>query len=151
MEGWRPDRILLPYDGSSAANAAVAPAGALARRPGAELLVVQVGAADVGVPTDRGSLTMPRYVDQPQHEWPHWTDELLKRLACLCPGGELHAHLYVRGGEPAAEIIQLATEHAADLVVLAWKGVWTSGHATTLKAIVQDSPCPIMIVRARTT
>jgi nucleotide-binding universal stress UspA family protein len=109
------------------------------------MLVVQVGSPDIKC-TDRGSLVMPRYVDQPQHEWPSWTSELLKRLASLCPGGELRARLHICGGDPAVQIVKLAAEQAADLIALAWKGEWAGDHARTLKAIVRDAPCPIMIV-----
>jgi nucleotide-binding universal stress UspA family protein len=148
LESWRPGRILLPYDGSPAANAAVRPAADLARQAGAELFVVQVGVAGVGGPAERGSLPMPRYVDQPQHEWSSWSDELLKRLACLCPGHQLQAHLHVLAGAPGREIVQLAADQSSDLIVLTWKGAWAGEHAKTLKAIIRDAPCPIMIVRA---
>lgn len=146
VEVWWPRRILLAYDGSPSANAAVAPAAALARCAGAELLVVQVGASHAA-PTDRGSLTMPLYVDQPHHEWPNWTGELLERLACLCHGEALRARLHVRGGEPGPEIVRFAREQSADLIVLAWKGDWGDGHAGTLKTVLRDAPCPLMIVR----
>lgn len=148
LEHWRPNRIVLPYDGSPTANAAIGPAAELARRAGSEIHVLQVGVPGVSAPIERGSLTMPLYVDQPQHEWSSWTGELLERLATQCPGHELHAHLHLRGGEPAPEIVRLATDQAADLIVLAWKGEWADEHATTLKAVIRDAPCPVMIVRA---
>ena len=145
---WLPNRILLPHDGSPTANAAVGPAAELACKAGAELLVVQVGTAGIGTPAERGSLSIPLYVDQPQHEWPNWSGELLKRLACLCPDVQLRARLYVRGGEPGPAITRVATEESADLTVLAWKGEWASEHAETLKSVVREAPCPTMIVRA---
>ena len=40
LASWRPNRILLPHDGSPTVNAAVGPAAELARKAGAELLVV---------------------------------------------------------------------------------------------------------------
>lgn len=144
---WRPHRILLPHDGSPAANAAVGPALEFARA-GSELLVVQVGSTGASGPGERGSLTMPRYVDQPQHEWPIWRGELLDRLASVCPDGPVCASVYVRGGNPGSEIAQLAVEESADLILLAWKGDWAPERARTLKAIVCAAPCPIMIVRA---
>ena len=50
---------------------------ALGRERGrAELLVVHV--TDVrAAPAEPGSLTTPRYVDQPQHEWPAWASEFI--------------------------------------------------------------------------
>lgn len=142
---WWPKRILLPYDGSPSANAAVGPAAALARCARAELLVLQVGAA-AAAPTDPGSMTLPRYVDQPQHEWPSWTGELLQRLACQCKD-ELRARVHVRAGDPAAEILRFATEQDADLLLVAWKGEWSKDHAGTLKSLVRGAACPLMVLR----
>jgi nucleotide-binding universal stress UspA family protein len=130
------------------ANAAVGPAAELARKTGAKLIVLQVGTAGLGAPAERGSLTMPLYVDQPQHEWPSWTGELLDRLACLCPEHELPAQFYARGGEPGPEIAAVAAAESADLIVLAWKGEWAGERARVLKAILREAPCPIMIVHA---
>lgn len=146
LENWRPARIVLPYDGSPATDVAVGPAAELAHQAGSELHVLQVGAAGVSAPAERGALTMPLYVDQPQHEWPSWTGELLERLATHCPGCELRAHLHLRGGEPGPEIVRLATQQCADLIVLTWKGEWAGAHAATLKTVLRDAPCPVMIV-----
>lgn len=145
---WQPARILMPHDGTPTANAAVAPAAELAHQPGAELVVVQVGGAGVESPAERGSLTMPLYVDQPQHEWPSWAGELLERIACGHPRGRLRASLHVRGGEPAEQILRMASDYPADLIVLAWKGEWTGSHAATLKTVIREARCPLLVVRA---
>lgn len=146
-EPWRPDRILLAHDGSPAADAVVGPAAEYARKAGAKLLVVRVGTAGAGAPAERGSLSLPLYVDQPQHEWPHWSGELLERLASRCPDRRLQAHLCVRAGEPGPEITRAAREWA-DLIVLAWKGQWDGDRAKTLKTILREASCPVMVVRA---
>ena len=99
-------------------------------------------------PAERGSLTMPLYVDQPQHEWPSWTGELLDRLACLCPERQMPAQFCVRGGEPGPEIARAAVGESVDLIVLAWKGEWAGERALALKAILREAACPIMIVHA---
>jgi nucleotide-binding universal stress UspA family protein len=49
-------------------------------------------------------------------------------------------------GEPAAEILRVAREQSADLIVLAWKGNWAPEHAATLKAVVREAPCPLVVV-----
>lgn len=148
LKGWRPRRILLPHDGGTAADIAVGPAAEIARAADAELLIVEVGAPGVGSPVEPGSFPVPRYVDQAQHEWSSWTDEVLARLARLCPDGPLKARLQVLGGDPGREILRVAADQSVDLIVIAWKGAWSDERAHTLKAIVRDAPCPVMVVRA---
>ena len=111
--------------------------------------MLQVAAGGVRVPEERGSLTTPLYLDQPQHEWPAWSSEFIGRLACVCPLAGLRARLRLGRGDPAAEILRVAREESADLIVLAWKGDWAPGHAATLKAVVREAPCPTMVVRIR--
>jgi nucleotide-binding universal stress UspA family protein len=148
LRGWRPRRILLPHDGGTAADIAVGPAAEIARATDAELLIVEVGVPGVASPVEPGSFPVPRYVDQPQHEWSSWTDEVLARLARLCPDGPLKARLQVLGGDPGREILRVAADQAVDLIVVAWKGAWSDERAHTLRAIVRDTPCPVMVVRA---
>jgi len=144
---WHLQHVLVPHDGTPTTSAALRPAAELAERASAELLlayVTSVGAA----PVESGSLTAPRYVDQPQHEWPAWTSEFVKRLGCICPLGHLHVRLVLAHGNPATEIVRLAKKQAADLMVLAWRGKWEVARAVTLRDILREAPCPIMVVRA---
>ena len=96
----------------------------LARRAGAELIVLQVVAADAPILSGRDSLAPPLYVDQPQHEWSAWAAEFIERLGCVCPLAGLRVRLMLGRGTPAAEILRVARAHVADLIVLAWKGGW---------------------------
>jgi nucleotide-binding universal stress UspA family protein len=147
LQGWRLDRVLIPHEGTPAAGGAVRPVAELARRAGAELLVLPVAAGGVPVSEERGSLTSPLYLDQPQHEWPAWASEFIERLACVCPLVGLRVRLLLGRGNPATEILRVAREESADLIVLAWKGSWAAERAATLKAVVREAPCPIMVVR----
>jgi nucleotide-binding universal stress UspA family protein len=124
-------------------------AAELAERGGAELLVVHV--ADVrAAPTEPGSLTTPRYVDQPQHEWPAWAGEFINRFACGCPLGHLHVRTFLASGNTASEILQLSKKQSTDLIVLAWRGNWEAPRSATLKDILGEAHCPIMVVRTET-
>jgi nucleotide-binding universal stress UspA family protein len=144
---WHLHHVLVPHDGTPTTSAALRPAAELAERAGAELLVAHV--TDISAaPAEPGSLTTPRYVDQPQHEWPAWTGEFVKRLACMCPLGHLHVRVVLAHGNPAAEIVRLAKTQSTDLVVLAWRGEWEVPHAATLKDVLREAHCPIMVVRA---
>jgi nucleotide-binding universal stress UspA family protein len=147
LDAWSLCRVLVPHEGTPAMSDAVRPAAELARRAGAELLVLQVAESGVRTPAETGSIIPPIYLDQAQHEWPAWTGEFIERLACVCPLEGLRVRLKLGHGRPAAEILRVAREQAADLIVLAWKGRWAPQRAETLKAVVRGAPCPVMVVR----
>jgi nucleotide-binding universal stress UspA family protein len=147
FHAWHLQRVLLPHDGTPVTSAAIPPATELARRVGAELVVLYVAAAGKAAPRERGSLTVPFYLDQPHHEWPAWASEFIERLACVCTLNSLRVRLLLGHGNPGAEIVRVATEQAADLIFLAWRGRWAGKRAATLKAVVRQAPCPTMIVR----
>ncbi len=147
LGAWSLRMVLVPHEGTPATSGALGPAAELARRAGAELLVLQVAAAGVGTPAEAGSLSPPVYLDQAQHEWPAWTGEFIARLACHCPLEGLRVRLLLGHGAPSQEILRVAQEQAADLIVLAWKGRWAPQHAETLKAVVREAPCPVMVLR----
>jgi nucleotide-binding universal stress UspA family protein len=143
---WHLQHVLVPHDGTPSTSAALQPAAELADRSHAELLVVHVTELKTA-PAEAGSLTTPRYVDQPQHEWPAWSAEFLNRLACLCPLGHLHVRMFLSHGDTAAEVLRLSESQSTDLIVLAWRGIWQAPRARTLKDILREARCPIMVVR----
>ncbi len=143
---WHLHHVLVPHDGTPSTSAALQPAAELAERGGAELLVVHV--TDIrAAPAEAGSLATPRYVDQPQHEWPAWTSEFVNRLACICPLGHLHVRMFLAHGGTAAEILYLSERQSTDLIVLAWRGIWEAPRAGTLKDILREAHCPVLVVR----
>ena len=143
---WHLHHVLVPHDGTPSTSAALQPAAELAERGRAELLVVHV--TDImAAPAELGSLTTPRYVDQPQHEWPAWSSEFVNRLASVCPLGHLHVRMFLAHGNTAAEILRLSERQSTDLIVLAWRGIWEAPRAATLKDILREAHCPIMVVR----
>ncbi len=144
---WHLHHVMVPHDGTPTTSAALQPAAELADHSRAELLVVHV--TDVGVaPAEPGSLTTPRYLDQPQHEWPAWASEFINRLGCLCPLGRLHVRMLLAHGATATEVLRLSERQSTDLIVLAWRGRWEAPRAATMKGILLDACCPIMVVRA---
>jgi len=146
VTSWHLHHVLVPHDGTPSTSAALQPAAELAERGSAELLVVHV--TDIKTASaEAGSLTAPRYVDQPQHEWPAWSTEFLNRLACICPLGHLHVRMLLAHGDTAAEIIRLSERQSTDLIVLAWRGIWEIPHAAALKDVLREAHCPIMVVR----
>jgi nucleotide-binding universal stress UspA family protein len=141
-------RIILPHDGTPTTGAALQPAVDLARRSGAELEVLHVAAADARQPAEAGTLTAPRYIDQPQHEWPVWTREFLHRTRSLHDmPASVRTRLFLRTGEPGAEIVRFASQHQADLIILAWRGATDAQRARAVRAVIRGAPCPAMILR----
>lgn len=144
---WALRRVLAPHDGSPAVSRTLAPAAELARQAGAEFVVLQV-AGDAHA-LEPGSIAPPVYLDQFQYSWPAWSAEFLQRLASICPLADLRVRLRMGHGEPAAETIRVANEESADLIVLAWKGRWEAPHASTLRAVLSNATCPVMVTPAR--
>lgn len=141
---WALRRVLAPHDGSPSISLALRPAVELARRAGAEFVVLQ--AAGAGRATESGSIAPLVYVDQAHHTWPVWTDEFLQRLGSLCPLEDVQVRLLVGGGELADEAIRLAGEESVDLIALAWRA--DGEPRRTLEAVLRDAPCPILVTRA---
>jgi nucleotide-binding universal stress UspA family protein len=143
--GWTVRRVLAAHDGSPSVSGALGPAADLAREAGAELVVLQVAAETR--PLETGSIAPLAYLDQVQHEWPAWSREFLHRLACHCQLAGIPVRLLVAHGDPAEETIRVAGAEAVDLIVLAWRGYWEGPRASTLKAVLQGAPCPVMVTR----
>ncbi len=145
---WTLRRIVVPHDGTPTTAAAFAPASELAQRTGAELDVLHIAVSEAGRPAEPGTFTVPQYVDQPQHEWPEWSREFLDRTRCLCGcPAAVPTRLFLRTGKAGAEIVQFAGEHESDLIVLAWHGSLKAKRATTVKEVIENAPCPILMLR----
>jgi nucleotide-binding universal stress UspA family protein len=146
---WALHRVLLPHDGTPTTTAAIPPAAKVAAMAGAELEVLHIAAPGSNTPEEQGSLTPPRYVDQPQHEWPAWAGEFLERMGGVCELGSLKVRMSLGTGAPGEEVLRRAADHASDLIVLAWRGAWEGERAATVKAVLRGAPCPVMIIRSK--
>lgn len=144
---WRLKRILLPFDGTPATAWALGQLAPLAHRTGASIEVVHVVGPGVNVPAERGAITAPRYIDQPQHEWPSWTHEFLERVACLGHLSLPQLRLSMRMGEPAHEIAILSQRPDVDLLVLVWHGRLEPHRAAVLRRVLKATACPVMVLK----
>ena len=151
LQPWVLRRILLPHDGTPTTSAAIGPAADLADRASAELVVLHVAAPGTGRPVEPGTFAAPRYLDQPQHEWPAWTQEFIQRCSALGHApAEMKLRLLLAKGEPGAEIVRFAAEQNADLIVLGWRGQLEAERAATMKRVISDAPCPVLVTRVET-
>ena len=120
---WVLRQLVLPHDGTPTSAAAIAPTADLASRAGAELVVLHIATPSDERPAQFGTFVVPRYLDQPQHEWPTWSREFLERVRGLCyPASIPNIRLVLVHGEAGAAIREFARHNASDLIALAWRG-----------------------------
>jgi nucleotide-binding universal stress UspA family protein len=143
---WELHRLLVPHDGTPTSAATIGPAADLALKAEAELVVLHVATPGAETPTEPGTLVSPRYIDQPQHEWPAWAREFLARL-CAVGGARdgTEMRLAVAHGEAGAAIVNFARQ--SDLIVLGWRGVLEPDRARTMKRVIRDTTCPVIVFR----
>jgi nucleotide-binding universal stress UspA family protein len=139
--------LLLPLDGTPTTAALLAPATKLAHRLSAAVDLLYV--AGVGAPPgEPGSIVGPQYVDQPQHEWPEWANEVITRLGAACAqlSPNVLVRMFLAQGDVGATIARFAAEHRSDAVVLARRSRLEPGRASVLRAVLEQTPCPILLV-----
>lgn len=146
---WALRRALVPHDGTPSTAAAVGVAVDLAERSGADLHILHVADPDVRRTAEPGSMTVPQYLDQPQHEWLAWNREFIDRFRrlCGCPTS-VPMRLFLGRGKASDEIVRQARERVSDLLVLVWHGHWEEERAVTLKTVIRHTPCPVLVLRA---
>lgn len=141
-------RLLLPMDGTPTTAAVLRPATKLCGLLRATIDLLYVSTPDVHAPGEPGSLGAPRYVDAPQHEWPQWANEVLDRLltnCAFCPS-DVEVHAYLARGDAGQGIVRFATAHGHDAIVVARRSRLEPGRAATLRRILREAPCPILLV-----
>ena len=100
-------------------------------------------------PIELGALVTPQYIDQPQHEWPAFSQELLARfLGAIgrCSRG-VPARFFLRAGDPAREILRAATELDPDLIALVWHGGCEGEHGRVFRRVLPDAGLPVLVLR----
>lgn len=147
---WALRQLVLPHDGTPISAAAIAPTADLASRAGADLVVIHVATPDAGRPTEPGTFTTPRYLDQPHHEWPMWAREFLGRVRCCChPAETAKIRLVLGRGDISAAILEFARRHGSDLIAVAWRGCAEPRCAQTMRQVLRGAPCPVVVFRVR--
>jgi nucleotide-binding universal stress UspA family protein len=143
-----PTRILLATDGSEEADLAALRAVDLADATDSELHVVHVGVVPTFLKSYPGTLGYERRLYEEIEEI---SRELLRKQSwrVKAAGGTV-AGAHLRMGEVAMEIVALAEELGADLIVMGSRGL--SGVRRALMGSVSDSVvrhahCPVLVVR----
>jgi nucleotide-binding universal stress UspA family protein len=162
--------ILHPTDFSEHSEAAIRAAGALARDEGARLIVLHAapmatvyGGTFPGVPTDTGiyrhaleerlrqiRIPGPEAEDRPRSGSPAVAGEGPLRGGGT-PGPEVLVEHRLREGDAAEEILQVADDVGADLIVMGTHGRTGLGRllmGSVAEAVLRRASCPVLTVRA---
>jgi nucleotide-binding universal stress UspA family protein len=147
---WNLDRILLAHDGTPTCHVSSSLAAELAQLAGSEVVALHVAARGTKPSTEAGSFPAPQYMDQPQHEWPSWSEEFMNRLiASGMPHSSVDFELLVTGGRPGSEIAQVARKRNVGLVIMAWHAHWDRENCAT-RVVIRSSGCPVLLVQSAT-
>ena len=133
--------VLFPTDFSTASDAALSHAEALAKQSGAELLIMHVEEPPLAY--GGGEL----YYGLPEPT----SDRIQKMLADVRPKDpEVKFKHRLTMGDPAGEIVRIAGEEKADSIVLGTHG--RTGLSRLLmgsvaEGVVRRAPCPVLVYR----
>jgi hypothetical protein len=92
-------------------------------------------------------------VDQPQHEWPQWAHEVVTRLGVACAScpPDVAICTFLAQGNIGSAIIRCAAEQHSDVIVLARRIHLEPGRVQVLRMVLDETPCPILLVGERAT
>jgi nucleotide-binding universal stress UspA family protein len=143
-----PTRILLATDGSEEADLAALRAVDLADATHSELHVVHVGVVPIFLQSYPGTLG---YYDKLYEQIEKMSRELLRKQnwRVKAAGGTV-AGAHLRMGEVALEIVALAEELGADLIVMGSRGLGRVRRAlmgSVSDSVVRHAHCPVLVVR----
>jgi len=145
---WKPEKMLVPQDGSPTAAAVMIQVYNLAKRVHAEVDVLNIGVVGERPSREPGTITPPRYVDYPRYDWPAWAQEFVERFYAQRPP-EVTLRLYEREGEPADVMLKFAQENGDELIALGWHGHLEAERATTVKELLRRTDMPILLIWSR--
>ncbi|MCI0747184.1 MAG: universal stress protein [Verrucomicrobia subdivision 3 bacterium] len=140
-------RILVPVDFSEGSRKAVRYAGALAAPFGATVYVACIVAPVVALEA-LSALGLAESDEVAATK----CEAKLRAMARDEWGESIQAEFEVVVGDPLNEIIRLARELEADLIVMSTHGYTGLKHAllgSTAEHVVRQSPCPVLVVRER--
>ena len=150
-----PTRILLATDGSEDAAVAARTAVNLANKTGSELHVVYVEEVprrlSTSEPTSLEGLIDPGFEEQMRQQAQAAASQFLEEQVQKIKeaGGEI-AQAHPRLGRPYAEIVQLAEELDAGMVVVGSTGQGGVRRAllgSVSDSVVRHAHCPVLVVR----
>lgn len=141
--------ILLPTDFSGCANYALPYAAAIARATGASLICVHVVEPVVPAVGYTG-LTEPMPLADISEQLEDSAEKELPRLTECDDLAGVSVEEEIVHGDPAAEIVRVASERQVDLIVISSRGRAGLGRilfGSTAEAVVRHASCPVLVVK----
>ena len=144
-----PTTILLAIDGSEEAELAALRAVDIAEKTGSELHVVHVGVLPTFLESYPGTLG---YSGKLYEQIEEDSRELLRELSwrVKMAGGTV-AGTHLRMGAVDLEIVALAKELGADLIVMGCRGhrrIRRVIEGSVSNGVIRHAPCPVLVVRS---
>ena len=144
-------QVVIGYDFATPSEIAFARGVELAARSPRHVLHVLTAVDDAhpipDLPTPKVDY---QYTEQVQAKV---ADKLAAAFAARAPGVEIHFIVHVRIGKPADEILGLAADVAAELIIVGshgFRGVDRLLFGSVSEAVVRGAHCPVLVVRPRT-
>jgi nucleotide-binding universal stress UspA family protein len=142
---FRIKKILVPIDFSECARKALQYAIPFAKEHNASLTL-----AYVAVPTSYAGFEYGRSDYGYEADLRAGAEKELAKLVADEVRGEVNAESLVRSGSPVLEIVEIAKEIGADLIVISTHGRTGLKHVllgSVAELVVRQAPCPVLVVR----
>jgi nucleotide-binding universal stress UspA family protein len=140
-------RLLLLIDSTLGTTADLRPAMELVGRLGAWVDVLYIASA-AEVPAEPDRIDVPHYIDQPQHEWPHWAAEISDHL-CRCGAPrrpDRPIRIFLAYDAVAAALERCIAEQQHDAIVVVRHPRGSLGQMPVLQAVLAQAPRPVLLV-----
>lgn len=142
-------KILLPTDFSGCANYALPYAAAIARATKAQIICVHVVEPVVPAVGYTG-LAEPLPIADISEQLEDSAERQLPKLAECEECAGLNVEEVIVHGDAAAEIVRVASEQEADLIVISSHGRTGLGRiifGSTAESVVRHASCPVLVVK----
>ncbi len=145
--------ILVPLDGSPLAEAALAPAMALARGVGSDVKLLRVVPMQEAAP-QRDDLSARRYselLDEAHQSEKAAAESYLQQIYSGWPTDHVFFDVQVTGENVADAIVDYADEQRADLIIMSSHGRSGMGrwlHGSVAEKVLQGAGCATLIIRS---
>lgn len=146
---WTPKNALIPLNGTPDSAQALTPAIDLLTQTAAEVDLLHISTPYSKHISDKGAFVTPYYTDYQHHEWSIWSKEFLKRFCPVFDRNNIKYNLYLANGDPASEIIAHSKKFNNDIIAMAWHGHIGHMKAQVLQQVIQDAPCPILLIKIK--